>query len=403
MTYTDDDVVLASYARTPFGRARKGTLVDVRPDDLAVVAAGAALEQAGLTARDVEDFYLGCAEPHDEHGQNIARRVAVLLGADELPGSTINRFCASSLQAVRMAFHAIRAGEGDAFLVGGVEAVSRYGPISLARNPRFDDAERHVAEQLAGGNVWRNPRESGQLPDIYVEMGLTAEFVADLTGTSREEQDSFALLSQERAARALAADYFAAEIVPVPLGDGALFEIDESPRPATTAEGLASLAPAFRDGGSVTAGNACPLNDGAAAAVVTSGRRARVLGIEPLARIIATGVSALSPETMGLGPIEASRRALSRAGLTPGDIDLVELNEAFAAQVIPSIRELGLDLHKVNVHGGAIALGHPFGATGVRLVGTLARGLRVTGGRYGLATLCIGGGQGMAMVLESVA
>ena len=400
-SFSDHDVVIAATARTPIGRAHKGRLLQVRPDDLATLALRAALDNVPqLALTEVEDLYLGCAQPQDEHGQNIARRVAVLLGEDRLPAATVNRFCASSLQAARMAFHAIRAGEGEAYLVGGVECVSRYGNVTEAPHPGFQDAHHRARVQLQESPVWSDPRDEHALPDVYIAMGGTAEFVARRTGTSRRDQDDYALLSQHRAGAAINSGFYARDITPVPLPDGTVMDTDDSPRPATTAEKLATLPAAFVEGGTVTAGNACPLNDGAAAAVLLSGVKARALGITPLARILSTGVSGLSPEIMGLGPVDSSRMALQRAGLRVEDIDIVELNEAFAAQVVPSARTLGIDEERLNPYGGAIALGHPFGATGVRMLGTLIHGLHESDGQFGLATLCVGGGQGMAMVVE---
>lgn len=398
--YQDNDVVLVGSARTPIGRARKGSLVSVRPEDLLLTAARGAIERAGnISTSDFEDFHVGSAEPRDEAGGNIARRVAVLLGDDQLPGTTVNRFCASSIQAARMAFHAIRAGEGSAYLIGGVEQVSRMTPDAAAPHPLLADASERVKAQLET-DTWTDPRKSGHLPDYYIAMGHTAEFAARITGTTRQDQDAWALQSQQRAAAAVESGFFADEIVPVTLADGTVVSADDSPRPGTTAEALASLAPAFIPNGTVTAGNACPLNDGASALVLTSGAFARERGLRPIARIRSTAVSALSPEIMGLGPIESSRIALERAGITAQDLDAVELNEAFAAQVVPTVRELGLDPEIVNPNGGAIALGHPFGATGARMLGTLAHQLERTDRSLGLATLCVGGGQGMAVVLE---
>jgi len=402
------EAVIVAAARSPIGRALKGSLVEARPDDLAAQVVQAALAQVPqLDPQEVEDLMLGCGEPYDEQGANIARRVAVLLGLDGLPGTTVNRFCSSSLQTTRMALHAIRAGEGDVFVSAGVECVSRYAdPLSGGTvaerflNPRFAAAAQRAARLAAANEPWSDPRAEGLLPDVYLAMGQTAENVATLCGISREEQDEFAVRSQQRAKRAIADGFFAREITPVTLPDGTVVRADDSPRPGTTYEKVAALKPVFRDGGTVTAGNACPLNDGAAALVVMSDVRARQLGVEPLARVVSTAVSALSPEIMGLGPVEASRRALARAGLTIDEIDLVEVNEAFAVQVIASARELGIPDEKLNVHGGAIALGHPFGMTGARIATTLINGLRARGGRYGLETMCVGGGQGMAMVLE---
>jgi acetyl-CoA C-acetyltransferase len=405
------EAFIASVARSPIGRAVKGSLTDVRPDDLAAQMIETAIAQLPqLDPAEIEDLYLGCGEPYDEQGANMARRVAVLVGLDGLPGATVNRFCSSSLQTTRMAMHAIRAGEGDVFISAGVECVSRYadpgsGGATPERflNTRFADAQERTARIAATNEPWFDPRRDGSLPDIYIGMGQTAENVASLCGISREEQDEFAVRSQQRAERAIADGFFAREIVPVETPDGTVVSSDDGPRPGTTYEKVATLEPVFRKGGTVTAGNSCPLNDGAAAMVVMSDRRAEQLGIEPLARIVATGVSALSPEIMGLGPVEASRQALARAGMTVDDMDLVEINEAFAVQVIASAAQLEIDPEKLNVHGGAIALGHPFGMTGARIATTLLNGLRSRGGRYGLETMCVGGGQGMAMILELLA
>jgi acetyl-CoA C-acetyltransferase len=400
------EAVIVAAARSPIGRAFKGSLVELRPDDLATAIVAAALGQVPqLDRADVDDLYLGCAEPFDEQGANLARRVAVLLGLDTLPGATITRFCASSLQTIRMAFHAIKAGEGDVFVSGGVESVSRYGDPAAGGaerfiHPGFADARERTARMAETRSRWSDPREDGLLPDVYIAMGQTAENVAALRDVSREEQDRFAVRSQNRAEQAIGVGFFEREITPLTLPDGTVVDRDDGPRPGVTYERVAALEPVFREDGTVTAGNCCPLNDGAAALVVMSDRRAAELGIMPLARIVATGVSALSPEIMGLGPVEASRQALGRAGMTIGDVDLVEINEAFAAQVIPSAQDLGIDEDKLNVHGGAIALGHPFGMTGARIATTLINGLRARDKEIGLETMCVGGGQGMAMILE---
>lgn len=402
------EAVVVAAARTPIGRAFKGSLKDVRPDDLAVTAVRAALDQLpGLDPTQIDDLHLGCAEPSGEHGANIARRVAVQLGLDEVPGTTVNRFCSSSLQTARMAFHAIKAGEGHVFVSAGVECVSRYrhfGPTGAdaddVLNPAFDQARDRTAEDARTNGLWTDPRSDGLLPDVYIGMGQTAENVAGLFKISRQEQDHYALRSQQLYAKAAESGFHAREITPVARPDGTVLATDDSPRPGTTYEALEGLQPAFRPGGSVTAGNSCPLNDGAAAVVIMSDVRARELGITPLARIVATGVSGLSPEIMGLGPVEATRRALAHAGLSIGDIDLFEMNEAFAVQVIASQRELRIPLERLNVHGGAIALGHPFGATGARIMTTLINGLRTRDAQWGVETMCVGGGQGMAMVLE---
>ncbi|MER5347313.1 acetyl-CoA C-acetyltransferase [Streptomyces mirabilis] len=402
------EAVVVAAARTPIGRAVKGSLRDVRPDDLAVTAVRAALDQLpALDPTRIDDLHLGCAEPSGEHGANIARRVAVQLGLDEVPGTTVNRFCSSSLQTARMAFHAIKAGEGHVFVSAGVECVSRYrhfgptgGDADDLANPAFAQARERTAEDARTNRRWTDPRSGGLLPDVYIGMGQTAENVAGLREVSRQEQDHYALRSQQLYAEAADAGFHAREITPVRLPDGTVIAADDSPRPGTTYEALAGLAPAFRAGGTVTAGNSCPLNDGAAAVVIMSDVRARELGVTPLARIAATGVSGLSPEIMGLGPVEATRRALAHAGLSVGDIDLFEMNEAFAVQVIASQRELRIPLDRLNVHGGAIALGHPFGATGARIMTTLLNGLRTRDAQWGVETMCVGGGQGMAMVLE---
>ena len=402
------EAVIVSTARSPIGRAFKGSLKDVRPDDLAAAVVTAAL--AKIPALDpalVDDLYLGCAEPWGEHGSNMARVVAVLAGYDHLPGATINRFCASSVQTTRMAFHAIRAGEGDIFISAGVEAVSRYVDFAGAggskadwQNPRFADAVARSARTAAGNTPWTDPREDGQLPDVYLAMGQTAENVAGLRGISRQRQDEWGVTSQNRAEKAIADGFFAREITPITTPDGTVVSTDDGPRPGVTLEKVSTLNPVFREQGTVTAGNCCPLNDGAAALVVMSDTKAAELGLTPLARVVSTGVSALSPEIMGLGPVEASRQALARAGMTIGDMDLVEINEAFAAQVLPSADDLGVDLDKLNVHGGAIALGHPFGSTGARITTTLLNGLQSRDGQFGLETMCVGGGQGMAIIFE---
>ncbi|HEV2927484.1 MAG TPA: acetyl-CoA C-acetyltransferase [Propionibacteriaceae bacterium] len=405
------EAVIVAAARTPIGRARKGSLVDVRPDDLAAGVISAALAQVpALNPADLDDIYVGCAEPRDEHGGNVARRIGVLLGLDGVPAATVNRFCASSVQTARMAFHAIRSGEGQAFVSAGVECVSRYRGFAHAgvdpvdtHHPGFAPAEQRSAAYAASNQVWHDPRGDGELPDVYLAMGQTAENVATLRGISRAEQDEFGVRSQNLAEKAIANGVFAAEIAPVTRRDGVVVSVDDGPRPGTTLEAVSALKPAFRANGTVTAGNCCPLNDGAAAVVIMSDRRAGELGLTPLARIVATGVSALSPEIMGLGPVEASLRALARAGLTMDDIDLVEINEAFAVQVIASAHDLGLDLDRLNVHGGAIALGHPFGSTGARIMTTLLNAMRVRDVSLGLETMCVGGGQGMAVVLERLA
>jgi acetyl-CoA C-acetyltransferase len=403
--------VIVSAARTPIGRAGKGSLTQMRPDDLATGVISAALGKIEtLDPRTLDDIYIGCAEPRDEQGGNMARRIAVQLGLDGVSAATINRFCASSVQTARMAFHAIRSGEGHAFVSAGVECVSRYRGFGSAgvdpidtHNPVFASAEQRSQDTALSNQIWHDPREDGMLPDIYIAMGQTAENVATLRGISRAEQDEFGVRSQNLTEKAIANHIFDAEIAPVALPDGTVVSSDDGPRPGTTMEAVAGLKPAFRPSGTVTAGNCCPLNDGAAAVVIMSDRRAAELGITPLARIVATGVSALSPEIMGLGPVEASRRALANAEMTINDMDLVEINEAFAVQVIASARDLGLDMERLNVHGGAIALGHPFGCTGARIMTTLLNAMQVRDVQFGLETMCVGGGQGMAIILERLA
>jgi acetyl-CoA C-acetyltransferase len=404
------EAVIVAAARSPIGRAFKGSLTTIRPDDLTVQIVRAALNQVPqLDPADIDDLMLGCGLPGGEQGFNMARVVAVLLGYEALPGTTITRYCSSSLQTTRMALHAIKAGEGDVFISAGVETVSRFAKGTSdswpdTHNPIFSDAEdrtRHIAEN--GADDWSDPCEDEHLPDVYIAMGQTAENVARYRNVTREEMDQFGVRSQNLAEKAIADGFFAREITPVTLPDGRVVEKDDGPRSGVTYEAVAQLKPVFRPDGRVTAGNCCPLNDGAAALVVMSDTKAAELGITPLARIVSTGVSALSPEIMGLGPVEASRRALSRAGMTIDDVDLVEINEAFAAQVLPSARDLGIDPFDpgtLNVNGGAIALGHPYGMTGARIATTLLNGLRTHDKTIGLETMCVGGGQGMAMVLE---
>jgi acetyl-CoA C-acetyltransferase len=407
------EAVIVSTARSPIGRSFKGSLKDERPDDLAASMVRAALaklpafDPTGDSGPGLDDLYLGCAEPSGEAGSNMARVVTILAGLDNAPAATVNRFCASSLQTLRMAFHAIRAGEGQAFVAAGVEAVSRYQEWAGAgetgagnHNPLFEPARQRTAARAESNTPWTDPRLGGRMPDIYIAMGQTAENVATSYGISRADQDEWAVLSQNRAEAAIAAGFYAREITPYERRDGTVVDRDDSPRPGVSLEAVSALQPVFRREGTVTAGNACPLNDGAAALVIMSYDLARDLGLEPLAKIVSTGVTALSPELMGMGPVEASRQALARARLDINDIDLVELNEAFAVQVVASARELKIDPAKLNVHGGAIALGHPFGMTGARMTTTLLNGLRETDGTLGLATLCVGGGQGMAVVLE---
>jgi acetyl-CoA C-acetyltransferase len=401
------EAVIVAAARSPIGRAFKGSLASIRPDDLTVQLVKAALAQVPeLDPATIDDLMLGCGLPGGEQGFNLARVVAVLLGYDTVPGTTITRYCSSSLQTTRMALHAIKAGEGDAFISAGVETVSRFvkgnsDSLPDTHNPLFADAEARSAKLSEGGlDSWTDPRTGGDTPDVYIAMGQTAENLARAKGVSREDMDHFGVRSQNLAEKAIANGFFAREITPVTLPDGTVVEKDDGPRAGVTYEAVSGLKPVFRPDGFVTAGNCCPLNDGAAALVIMSDTKARELGITPLARVISTGVSGLSPEIMGLGPVEASKQALARAGMTIDDIDLVEINEAFAAQVLPSARDLGIDEDKLNVNGGAIALGHPFGMTGARITTTLLNGLRTHDKSIGLETMCVGGGQGMAMVLE---
>ncbi len=396
------DAVIVATGRTPIGRANKGSLVDCRPDDLAALAIKAVLASIPqLNPHDVEDVIMGCGQPGGESGFNIARVAALLAGLGDVPGVTVNRYCSSSLQTIRMAAHAIRAGEGDVFVAAGVETVSRYrygASDTGSHNAAFADAEARTAARAPAVTEPWSPAQG--LPDVYVAMGQTAENVAEFEKVTREEMDEFALLSQTRAVESQSNGFFEREIIPVTLPDGTVVTRDDGPRANTTLDGLASLKPVFREGGRVTAGNACPLNDGAAAVVVMSDTRARELGITPIARIVSSGVSGLNPEIMGLGPVEACRQALGRAKMSIDDIDLVEINEAFAAQVIPSARHLGIPWDKLNVRGGAIALGHPFGQTGARIMTTLLNALEDTDATFGLESMCVGGGQGMAMVVE---
>ena len=401
------DAVVVATARSPIGRAFKGSLTSIRPDDLTAQIITAALAKVPqLDPGDIDDLLLGCGLPGGEQGFNLARVVAVLLGHDNLPGTTVTRYCSSSLQTTRMAFHAIRSGEADALISAGVECVSRFTNGSSdswpnTHNPAFAGAEGRTRSAAAGSaGTWHDPREDGRIPDIYIAMGETAENVAGLRGISRAEQDQFGVRSQNLAEKAIADGFWQREITPVTLPDGSTVPADDGPRPGTTLEKVAALKPSFRPDGTVTAGNCCALNDGAAAVIIMSDTKAAELGITPLARIVSTAVSALSPEIMGLGPVGAARRALSLAGMAISDIDLVELNEAFAAQVIPSYRELGIDLAALNINGGAIAVGHPFGMTGARITTTLVNSLQFHDKTLGLETMCVGGGQGMAMILE---
>jgi acetyl-CoA C-acetyltransferase len=400
------EAVIVGCARSPIGRAFKGSLTSIRPDDLLTQMVTAALAKVPqLDPAQVEDLIVGCGLPGGEQGFNIARVTAVLLGLDGVPGTTVNRYCSSSLQSTRMAYHAIKAGEGDVFISAGVECVSRFvkgssDSLPDTKNPLFADAEARTVATAAAEIPWYDPRADDQVPDIYIAMGQTAENVASLRGITRAEQDEFGVRSQNLAEKALADGFWQREITPVTLPDGTVVSADDGPRPGTTLEKTASLKPAFREHGTVTAGNCCPLNDGAAALIVMSDVKAAALGISPLARIVSTGVGALSPEVMGLGPVDASRQALARAGMAISDVDLVEINEAFAAQVIPSYRDLEIDPARLNVNGGAIAVGHPFGMTGARIATTLINGLQFHDKTIGLETMCVGGGQGMAMILE---
>jgi len=400
------EAVIVATARSPIGRAFKGSLTEFRPDDLVGAIIQAAMAKVpALTPDMINDLHLGCGLPGGESGFNMARIVTENLGWT-VPGTTLTRYCASSLQTTRMAFHAIKTGEADVIVSAGVETVSRFGKGSSdawpdTKNPRYADAEaasQKVAE--TGATEWADPSAQGLLNDVYIPMGQTAENVALLKGVSREAQDDFAYESQMRYAKADAEGFWEREITPVTTPSGNVVAKDDSPRAGTERDKLASLQPVFRPGGSVTAGNACPLNDGAAAVIIMSDTKAAELGLQPLARIVSTGVSALNPEIMGLGPIGATQQALRHAGMTIDQIDVAEINEAFAAQVIPSAEELGIDFEKLNPHGGAIAVGHPFGMTGARITGTLLNGLQHRDGTFGLETMCVGGGQGMAMIIE---
>jgi len=383
------EAVIVATARTPIGRAFKGSLIDYRADDLGGFIIQKLLEKVpAVDPASVEDVIMGAANHAGEQGMNMARNMAALSGLpDTVPGTSVNRFCASSLQSIRMAFHAIKAGEGDTYVAGGVESVSRtagQGFGKEAMNPRFTDESRSDFVNL-----------------MYIPMGLTAENVATKYDVSRERMDEYAKKSQDRAVEAQKNGFFEREITPVTLPNGQTISTDDCPRPNTTLEGLAQLKPAFKEDGRVTAGNACPLNDGAAAVLVMSDDKAKALGLKPLARIVASAVSGLAPEIMGVGPIEACRKVLAQAGMSIKDIDVVELNEAFAAQVLPVFDEVGIDIDsQLNPHGGAIALGHPFGMTGARIMTTLINDLQTLDKQYGLETMCIGGGQGMAMIIE---
>ena len=401
------EAVIVATARSPIGRAFKGSLTALRPDDLAATIVATALAKIpALDPGDIDDLMLGCGLPGGEQGFNMGRVVAVKLGLDQVPGCTITRYCSSSLQTTRMALHAIRAGEGDVFISAGVETVSRFANGSSdswpdTTNPVFAEAQQR-SEQRSGEGVpaWSDPRADGAVPDVYIAMGQTAENLASIKGVTREMADEFGVRSQNLAEKAIANGFWEREITPVTLPDGTVVSTDDGPRAGVTIDAVAGLKPVFRPDGIVTAGNCCPLNDGAAAVVVMSDAKAAELGLTPLGRIVSTGVSGLSPEIMGLGPVEASKQALARAGMAVRDMDLVEINEAFAAQVIPSYTDLGIDIDRLNVNGGAIAVGHPFGMTGARITTTLLNSLSFHDKQFGLETMCVGGGMGMAMVLE---
>ncbi|MDH6676150.1 acetyl-CoA C-acetyltransferase [Rhodococcus sp. LBL1] len=403
------EAVIVSVARSPIGRAMKGSLASMRPDDLAAQMVAAALAKVPeLDPTEIDDLLLGCGLPGGKAGFNMGRIVAIKLGYDTLPGTTITRYCSSSLQTTRMALHAIKAGEGDVFISAGVESVSSFvagnsDSLPDTKNPFFADAMERTAVAAQGGVQWNDPRENGIVPDAYIAMGQTAENVAQITGITREEQDRWGVRSQNRAEEAIKAGFFEREITPVTLADGTVVSTDDGPRAGVTYDAVSQLKPVFRPDGTVNAGNCCPLNDGAAALVIMSDTKAKELGLTPLARVVSTGVSGLSPEIMGLGPIEATKKALALAGKSVSDIDLFEINEAFAVQVLGSARELNIDEDKLNVSGGAIAVGHPFGMTGARITATLLNNLQTHDKQFGVETMCVGGGQGMAMVLERLA
>ena len=403
------EAVIVSTARSPIGRAFKGSLRDERPDDLVAQMVRAALRKVeALSPADITDLMLGCGLPGGEQGWNMGRNVAVLLGHDHLPGTTVTRYCSSSLQTTRMAFHAIKAGEGDAYISAGVETVSRFTKGNSDHidgqdllNPRFAAATERTRERsLGGAAVWTDPRADSRLPDVYISMGQTAENVQQILAMSRTEQDEFAVRSQNLTEQRIAEGFWARDITPITLSNGTTVSADDGPRPGTTLDAISRLNPVFRPDGTVTAGNACPLNDGAAAVIITSGVKAAELGLTPLARIVSTAVTGLSPEVMGLGPVEAIPAALNNAGLTLNDIDLFEINEAFAVQALGSAQKLGIPIDKLNVNGGAIAVGHPFGMTGARITSTLINSLQWHDKQFGIESMCVGGGMGMAMVLE---
>ncbi len=395
------EAVIVATARSPIGRANKGSLKDMRPDDMSAQIIRALMAKVPqVKASDVEDLMMGVGQPAGEAGFNVARMAALLAGLDNVPGVTVNRYCSSSLQTIRMAAHAIRAGEGDCFIAAGVETVSRYqfGASDTAPNSIFQEPGKRTKLRTAGGQPTWTPQQG--IADAYIAMGQTAENVVEVEGVTREEMDIFGVRSQNLACEHVDNGFFEREITPITLPDGTVVSKDDGPRPGTNIESVSQLKPVFRPDGTITAGNACPLNDGAAAVMVMSEAKAKQLGLTPLARIVSSGVSGLNPEIMGLGPIEACRQALARAGMTIDQIDLVEINEAFAAQVIPSAKHLGIPMSKLNIHGGAIALGHPFGMTGARIMTTLINGLQFENKTFGMESMCVGGGQGMAMIIE---
>ena len=382
------EAVIVATARSPIGRAYKGSLIDVRADDLAGFAIDALMSKVPEVDRaSVADVMVGCALTHHEQGFNVARPASLLGGMPEsVPATTVNRFCASSLQTIRMAFHAIELGEGDTYVAGGVDSVTRtYGKgfDSEDLNPRFTEETR-----------------DDFIDQVYIPMGNTAENVAQRYGITRERMDEFSKRSQDLAVEAQKNGFFDREITPIEVPDGRTIDSDDGPRPNTTIEKLAELPPVFKPDGTVTAGNSCPLNDGSAAVLVMAASKAAELGLQPLARILASSVVGLEPEYMGMGPVSAVRAVLDEAGMGLSDIDVIEINEAFAAQVLASVDQLGIDMERLNPHGGAIALGHPFGMTGARIMGTLINDLRTLDKAIGLETMCVGGGQGMAMIVE---
>ena len=395
------EAVIVATARSPIGRANKGSLVDLRPDDMAAQIVKALMAKAPqVKASDINDLMMGIGQPAGEGGFNIGRVVASLAGLDDVPGVTVNRYCSSSLQTIRMAFHAIKAGEGDCFIAAGVETVSRYasGASDVAPNAIFKTpGERTKLRAQGGQGPWTPPVG---LPDMYIAMGQTAENVVEIEGITREEMDRYGVRSQNLACEHVDNGFFEREITPLTLPDGTVVSKDDGPRPGTNYESVSQLKPVFRPDGTITAGNACPLNDGAAAVLVMSDTKAKELGLTPLARIVSSAVTGLNPEIMGLGPIDACRQAMARANLTISDIDLVEINEAFAAQVIPSAKHLGISWDKLNIKGGGIALGHPFGMTGARIMTTLLNALEDENKTYGMESMCVGGGQGMSMIVE---